>query len=422
MDKFKFLGKDKTAKLPKNSGVYCFKKGRELFYIGKASNIRDRVKNHFQQPVYRNGLFINQIEKIGFVETNSEIEALLLEAKLIKKYQPKYNIFWRDDKNYFFVGITKEKLPRVFITHQPRLQTTSYKLQAEYIGPFVEGRSLKKTLRFLRRVFPYYTARRHQKNPCPYCHLNLCPGPNPDLKKYRKNIKNLIDVLKGKRQSVLKNLRREMQEASNQKLFEKAAEVRDRIRSLENIITNIRVIETPFSPREDWRKTRKILQKIVKLRRKISKIEAYDVSNIQGKEATGSMIVFFEGKPNKNLYRKFKIKFTKKPNDLAMMEEVVSRRLKHQEWPLPDLILIDGGKAQLNAARRCLTSGVKQIKIIALAKRKNELYIESRRSPLLLKSLPREIFNLILQLRDEAHRFAIAYHRRLRKIDLIPKS
>lgn len=422
MEKFKFLGKSKISRLPKNPGVYAFKKDREFLYIGKAANIQDRVKNHFAQPGFRDFLFKKETKKIGYLKTGSEIEALILEAELIKKYQPKYNVLWKDDKNFFYIGITKENLPRVFLSHQTKTKVPETKTKSKFIGPFVEGSVLKKTLKILRKIFPYYTAKKHSKASCLWCQLGLCPGPKPNLKEYKKNIRNLITVLKGKKQSVLRRLKKEMKEASFAENFEKAARIRDQIGALERILAHAKIFEEgKLMPGKDWSSIQKIFQNFLKTNKKISRIEAYDISNIQGREAAGSMVTFINGQPAKNLYRKFKIKITDKPNDIAMIKEVIKRRLKHPEWSLPDLILIDGGIAQLNAALRCLTSGVKHIKVIALAKKKNELFIEGRKNPILLKNLPREIFNLILQLRDEAHRFALTYHRKLRRIDLRPK-
>src|SRR3989344_7078997 len=216
MGNFRFLTKGKMNLLPKNPGVYTFKKGGEFLYIGKAGNTRERVKNHFSGPAWRDNLFLNQVKKIGFIKTDSEIEALLLEAKLIKKYQPKYNIFWRDDKNFFYIAITRENFPRIFLTHQLRANV-------RYLGPFVEGRAIKQTLRLLRKVFPYYTAKKHPLKPCLYCQFGFCPGPSPEKKEYKRNITNLINVLKGKRKSVLKNLEREMKLASALEDFERAA-------------------------------------------------------------------------------------------------------------------------------------------------------------------------------------------------------
>ena len=181
MERFKIIEKDKINDLPKSAGVYLFKNGEKTIYIGKAVNIQSRVKNHFQQPSYRDDLFIDKVDKIGHLETGSEIEALVLEANLIKKYQPKFNVVWRDDKNYFYVAVAKNEngVQYVFITHQPNTQNPTP--NTRFVGPFVEGAALKKTLRFLRRAFPYYTAKKHPKNKCTYCHLGLCPGPNPDL-------------------------------------------------------------------------------------------------------------------------------------------------------------------------------------------------------------------------------------------------
>ena len=200
--------------------------------------------------------------------------------------------------------------------------------------------------------------------------------------------------------------------------YEKAAKIRDKVRALERVISHARVLEPSIHILSaDWQNTQKTLQKILNIKREILRIEAYDVSNIQGKESTGSMVSFINGQPEKSLYRKFRVKMAGKPNDVAMIKETLLRRFGHPEWGRPDLILIDGGKPQLNVAvnSKSQVPNSKRIRIMAIAKKKNELFIEGRKNPILLKSLPREIFNLILQLRDEAHRFAITYHHKLRK-------
>ena len=456
--KFKFLRKDKTANLPKSPGVYAFKKGAEFLYIGKAADIRERVNNHFQQPTYRDNLFINQASKIGFIKTNSEIESLILEAKLIKKYQPKYNVLWRDDKNYFFVGVTKEDFPRIFWTHQVskfeiRPQPISNELgrpalvhgrwrnsKFEIVGPFVDGTALKQTLKLLRKVFPYRSCRVMPNRPCLWYHLNRCPAPcllkskamreiPADYLKIKKisqkNAKNLMKIFREGKKQVLKDLKKEMKLASENQDFETAAKIRDQIMALERILEHAKIFETRESPalinpeqiNDSWQRIEEELKRILKTRKKISRIEAYDVSNIQGQKATGSMVTFINGLPDKNFYRKFKIKIEGRPNDVAMIKEVLSRRLNHPEWGWPDLILIDGGKAQLNAAL-----SLTKIPVIALAKKKNELFVKNLEKPILLEKLNREVFNLILQLRDEAHRFARKYHHRLREIDFFSKS
>jgi len=461
MRKFKFIAKDKLTKLPKNPGVYAFKEGENFLYIGKASNIQDRVKNHFQQPTYRDNLFIKQIQKIGYLKADSEIEALILEANLIKKYQPKYNIVWRDDKNYFFVAVSKEDFPRIFWTHQIKIRNQKSEIRNIFIGPFVEGVALKQTLKILRKVFPYRSCKTLPKRPCLWYQLGRCPAPCLTKSKLaeqipltylkmktecQENTKNLIKILRGKKKLVLRNLKNEMKKASSVQDFERAAKIRDQIEALERILAHTKVLSLPeeFNLRVRswplfyvWKGIENKLREILKVQTKISRIEAYDISNIQGQLATGSMVTFINGKPNKNFYRRFKIKYANiarptknslnanankridKPNDIAMLKECLIRRFKHSEWPYPDLILIDGGKSQLNAALSVIKDQQLSISVASLAKKKNDIYLENRKSPILLKSLPREIFNLILQLRDEAHRFAISYHRKLRKEELI---
>ena len=443
MDKIKFIKKLNFNELPQTSGVYFFYNKSDLIYIGKAINIKNRVKNHFQQPGYRDNLYIKTVNKIGFIETNSEIEALILEANLIKKHQPKFNVVWRDDKNYFYVAVAQneQKIPYVYITHQPnsKLLTTNYSLQTKYIGPFVEGTALKKTLRFLRKAFPYYTTKKHSKNKCTYCHLDLCPGPllfeNPPspkalagLREYKKNIKKLSLILQGKKSAVLNSLKKEMKVLAKDKKFEEAGKTRDQIFALEKIMAHTNVIEQKKesigmsdTPMTKWNATQKILQGITNQPQEIHKIECYDISNIQGNQATGSMVVFVDGAPDKSQYKKFKIKLLSTPNDIAMLKEVFERRLAHPEWEYPQVMLIDGGLAQLNVAIRAkdLNFKTRPIKVISIAKGRQELWVEARKEPIPLKDLPQEIYNLVKQLDDEAHRFAITYHKKLRKQNLL---
>jgi len=239
-----------------------------------------------------------------------------------------------------------------------------------------------------------------------------------------------MEILQGKKTKVLKNLKKEMEKASVLQDFETAAKVRDQIAALEKIIQHAKIFESsenlllqPQVSKSKWKETEEKLRKIVRSQKEISRIEAYDVSHIQGQEATGSMITFINGLPDKNFYRRFKIKIVGKPDDLAMLRECLERRFKHKEWPYPNLILIDGGKSQLNVAinSKLKIADCKQIKVIAITKREN-LFFEGQKKPIWLKNLPREIFNLILQLRDEVHRFAKKYHHRLREIDLFMKN
>ena len=455
MARFRFLDKKNKGSLPKTSGVYLFKSAKECLYIGKATNIRERVKSHFQQPGFRDNLFISKVKKIGYLKTESEIEALLREAELIKKYQPKFNILWKDDKNYFYAAKTKEDFPRIFLTHQPKMESNppenrvgnvrgNRKLEIDYVGPFVDGKALKKTLRILRKVFPYRTCKKIPKRPCLWYQLELCPSPcllnsklGPQIPGFGKKIKKesqqnattLLKILRGKKTQVLKDLKKEMKKLSKAQKYERAAQLRDQTEVLGRIFQHARILKE-FEEREikNWQEIERELRKILDLKMMVKRIEGYDISNIQGQTAAGSMVVFEKGKPDKNEYRKFKIKAVSKPNDVAMLKEVLIRRFNHPEWKFPQLILIDGGRAQLNAAKSAVKqfnpegepsaphgAGNLKIKIIALAKRKNELYLENQKKPILLKDIPQEIANLILRIRDESHRFAIAYHRKLRE-------
>ncbi|MDP3882468.1 MAG: UvrB/UvrC motif-containing protein [Candidatus Staskawiczbacteria bacterium] len=518
MDGFKFLQKKQIDMLPKTAGVYALASpkpkgegGFNVLYIGKAINIKSRVKNHFQPArnaslarnasrsdasgrsdaggaTFKDNILSKLTTKVGFLETGSEIEALILEANLIKKYQPKYNVMWRDDKNYFYVAIAQneQKIPYVFITHQPNFSSLrerseatdeaiqSYRLPrrlraprndgVEYIGPFVEGTALKKTLKFLRRAFPFYTSKNHPKTRCTWCHLDLCPGPvrnsslageiyngaghHLNLAEYKRNIKKLILILKGKRGAVLTSLKKEMRQLAKESKFEEAGKIRDRLYALQQIMAHTHVIENSKSEARNP-KLNEILAKIIGLKKPVNKIECYDVSNIQGKYATSSMVVFTNGKPDKNQYRKFKIKMKNEPNDIAMLKETLKRRFSHPEWKYPEVILIDGGKAQLNVAlsvilnlignpetrqsARTLDSlfrgnDIGNIKVISIAKGRQDplrprsearLFIENKKLPIPLKALPQEVYNLIKQLDDEAHRFAITYHKKLRKKNLL---
>jgi len=445
--KFKYIDLKNIEKLPRTTGIYAFKKRGDFLYIGKAINIKERVKNHIQQPTFKDNIFVPQTQKIGFIATDSEIEALILEANLIKKYQPQYNTVWRDGKSHNFIAITDENFPRIFITHQIA-QTNNKKLITNNgeksfvihpmpfvsVGPFIDGGALRQTLRILRRVFPFRTCKVMPKKPCLYKELNLCPAPcegklyrNPiavnlpqsGCGNYIKNIKSLIAILSGKKNSVIKNLQREMLRASKQQDFEGANELKKQIFALENVFSHSHILSRETLKGTEYLRGTKALGafgSLLGIKNKIKRIEGYDISNIQGQEATGSMVVFENAKKNKNEYRKFKIKITGKPNDTAMLKEVLSRRLKHKEWALPHVIFIDGGIGQLNVALKLKTENekLKNTKIISLAKRQNELFIEGKDKPILLKSLPQEVSNLILQIRDEAHRFAITYHKKLR--------
>ncbi|MEK7103967.1 MAG: GIY-YIG nuclease family protein, partial [Patescibacteria group bacterium] len=251
---FKYIGLKNIEKLPNTTGIYAFFAHRSsqrqrrcksgFLYIGKAINIKNRVKNHINQPTFKDNIFVPETKKIGFIATGSEIEALILEASLIKKYQPKYNTVWRDGKSHNYVSITKEEFPRVFISHQ--LLTINYKLLTS-IGPFIDGKSLKQTLRVLRKVFPFRTCNKLPKKACLYKELGLCLAPcqfkvQSEKLKVKKNINNLTAVLRGQKKLVVKSLQKEMALSSHQQDFEKAKVLRDQIFALNNVFSHSHIL------------------------------------------------------------------------------------------------------------------------------------------------------------------------------------
>ena len=367
---------------------------------------------------------------LSWQETGSEIEALILESQLIKKHRPPFNIMLRDDKQYFFVGITKEEFPHIFLTHQPTKPKLSTRkvgpcvwITAEFIGPFTEGASLKATLKLLKRIFPFCTCKQKHNRYCLNYHIGNClgfcclknPKFTPEQKTdYKKNIKAVRDILSGKRTSVLKNLEKEMNTEGKRENFEKAIKLRNKLAQLQQVFENAKVIKE-LAGKE---KILLELQKILDMPSVPRRIEGYDISNIQGQFATGSMVVFTNGHPDKNEYRKFKIR-TVSPDqggDVAMLKEMLTRRFNHPEWQFPDLILVDGGKGQLSTALSVIP---KNISVIALSKdekhKGHHIFSGTKKTAMPLSDLPDSTRNLILFVDSEAHRFAISYYRKLHR-------
>jgi len=377
----------KIKLIPSKPGVYLFKDTNgQILYIGKAVNLKKRIKSHFKKndslassSTSRSGLigqFRQKISTIDYIKTENETQALILEDQLIKKYQPRFNIQQKDDKSYFWVNFTQDEWPRVQIIH--RLKTKNHQLKTDLIGPFVNGTELKKILRALRKILPYRTCKNSYEKPCLQWHLGLCPAHDPKL---------LPEQAQGARRRLNENPSTSSRPAglrSGNKTF-----------YLESLNTLRQLIR--FYASEPIR------------------IEAYDISNIQGTSATGSMVVFKGSKPNKSQYRKFKIKTVRGANDVAMLKEIVRRRLNHKEWPLPNLILIDGGQAQLNSAFLEIRNSKLEIPFISLAKRDEELYTIYSNKTLRLNALPISLRLSFQAIRNEAHRFAIAYYRKLHR-------
>lgn len=408
----------KLKKLPKTPGVYLYRDNKcRVIYVGKAVNLRNRVFSYFHREIVdpKTVKLVEQIVDLEYIECGSEIEALLLESELIKRYKPKYNIDWKDDKNYCYIRITNELYPRVMVVHQ----TTDP--ESRYFGPFVDNTAVKKSLRVLRRIFPYCNCSLPKDKVCLYYHIGLCRGHGESFitsKEYKTIIASLIEFLTGKKDKIIKKLKKEMTIQAKAKNFEQAAKLRDQIISLEKVrdtrLENQREASLDTALLE--------LKSVLNLKSIPNRIECYDISNIGGKFAVGSMVVFEYGLPQRNDYRRFEIKTIKEANDYAMLTEVLERRFGQLSTghdgsfqKTPDLVVIDGGKGQLSVATKNLSEIKLNTIFIGLAKKKEEIYSLSK-TGFVKTILPEtsEARFLLQRVRDEAHRFAITYHRNIR--------
>ena len=521
--------------LPNKPGVYIMRDASDtIIYIGKAKSLIKRVKSYFREKLDRpkTQILMSHFDSLEYIVTNSEKEALILEATLIKKHRPRYNVQLKDDKRYPYVKITNEKFPRLLITR-------NVTKNGIYYGPFTDAGSVKQTVKFLKSLFKIRTCR-NMNGPCLNSQIDLCYAPcNGGIteKEYSEIINKIDLFFQGKYSTIVKDLKAEMMEAAENEEYEKAAVIRDQIASIEEIMEKqfvdlvdddldqdviamsqgedeVVVIIMPIrngkivgrddflmsasqydSPSEimfafiqqyygynrhvpkqilldediddkqlleEWlsdlrgnkvsikvpqkgvklrlvkmaRKNAEIikhqkkkmesalieLKKYLKLEKLPHVIEGYDISNISGKFAVGSKVSFKDGKPNKKMYKHFKME-TPGPNDFAMMEELLTRRLKMVDRdPEPDLIVIDGGKGQLGMACGVLEElNLTHIPIIGLAKEFEEIFIPNSSRPIIIPK-NNQALHLLQQVRDESHRFAITYHRKLRSKNISASS
>lgn len=513
--------------LPNKPGVYIMKdKDEKIIYIGKAKNLIKRVQSYFRKNLDRpkTKILMDHFNSLEYIVTNSEKEALILEANLIKKHKPTYNIRLKDDKRYPYVKITNEKFPRLLITR-------NITKNGSYYGPFTDVGSVKKTVKFLKSLFKIRTCR-NMDGPCLNSQIDLCYAPCDDKiskEEYNEIIDKIDLFFQGKYSVIVKNLKKEMMEAASEQNYEKAAVLRDQIQSIEEVMDkqfveladddldqdviaisedkdnfvivvmavrngkivgkddflmngteydSVEEVEYSFiqqyygynrhipkqiiinqgigdvSLLEDWltdlrgnrvyikvpekgiklrlvnmaQKNAEIivhqkkklenalieLKKYLKLEKLPRVIEGYDISNISGKLAVGSKVSFLDAKPNKKKYRHFKIN-TPGPNDFEMMKELLTKRFERiDKDEEPDLIVIDGGKGQLGMACQVLKeNNLEHIPIIGLAKEFEEIYIPNTSRPIIIPKDNKALY-LLQQVRDESHRFAITYHRKLR--------
>lgn len=391
--------------------------------MGKAKNLKNRVSSYFSKSVSlgeKTKFLVSKIEKIQIIKVTSEIESLLLEANLIKKYIPPFNVRFTDGKGYPFIRITaKNEFPAVCVARKTDDPNSLY------FGPYPNVGAMRLVLKTIRNLFPFQSAVNHGKQKCLYYHLGLCPcasASNAQEAKriYKKTIRYICTFLEGNVKKVVHDLEIERALLSEKELYEEANDIQKKIDA-------IRLVTNPVTPAFDYvtnpnlsydlRKKELDSLKNVLIAANVSvsdlhRIECYDISNTSGTNATGSMIVFTNGEKNSAAYRRFKIKKTKGPNDFAMMEEVLTRRLRHTEWSFPDLLIVDGGKGQITSALKVLNELHLLIPLVGLAKRE-ETIITSNFTEIKLPH-DSEALQLMIRIRNEAHRFAITYHRKLR--------
>lgn len=415
----------KLAKLPKQPGVYFFKnKTGAIIYIGKAANLHNRVRQYFQagRPTdTKTMMLVNDISGLDWTKVESEADALFLEAELIRRYLPAYNIMLRDDKSLLYVRIDyKSDYPTVQLLRRPLDDG------AEYFGPYLSSFSLKKALRYLRRAFPYAIAKpQSQRRASLYYHLGLDPGleeGRTSVANYRQNLRKLMQYLRGNRKTLMRQIEKDMKRAARAKQFEQAAKLRNQLQHLQTL--NRQII---FSDREiqDASKDQALVElaKLLGLKKPPRRIEGFDVSHIGGTDTTASMVVFVDGLPYKTAYRKFKIRGLGN-DDFAHLYETIKRRFKTdhiKKWGLPDLLLIDGGKGQLSAGLKALAATNQTIPAIGLAKRFEEIIINKQKTKnnkhefeVITLSPNSHLVKLLQRIRDESHRFAVSYHTTLR--------
>lgn len=420
------LSKESMRKIPGGIGIYLFTHGSKIVYIGKSINIKARLLSHLENAKIdrKEKAILDNSNSIEYIITDSEFKALILESKLIQTHHPRYNVRWRDDKSYLYIKITvKEPYPKLFLVRKEREKG------AEYFGPFPSLQSTQEILRQTRRIFPFCTQKKIGR-PCFYSKIGLCsPCPsyieslnnaeakNKLKKKYRKNILQIRKILKGKTNAVEKQLIEELDHLTQKEHYEEAIQVRNRLLRFQRLI-----FQQLFDPhdfksydrsKDSIKDLLNILHHYLPHLKLLSRIECYDISNLSQKEGTGSMVVMSDGQVNKNEYKKFKIKNPRIFSDFEMLEEVLTRRFKNN-WPEPNLIVVDGGKPQVRTVLKILFSLQKKIPVIGIAKRPDRLIIGISNLPTIRPNMNRPGFNLIRMIRDESHRFARKYHLYLR--------
>jgi excinuclease ABC subunit C len=429
--------RSKLAELPKSPGVYFHKDSTgEIIYVGKAAVLKNRVRQYFQVSRNRDpktDALVTEIVDVDWMCVESEIEALFLEAEMIRRYMPRYNILLRDDKAMSYIRIDYESdCPTVTTTRRPLDDG------ARYFGPYFSLGAVRQSLKLLRKIFPFATSKINgQKRASLHYHLGLDPGleeGKTNLEDYRANLRKLIAVIQGKKKAIIKDLERDMKRAAKAAEFEKAAKFRNQLFALQSLGKQVIFSDKEFL---DISKDHALneLVNLLSLDGYPQRIEGYDISHQQGTDVVASMVVFTNGVSNKAEYRKFKTKLNHN-NDFYNMNETLKRRLSDKNrkaWGLPNFVLIDGGKGQLDAAIQARDEqSCSSIPFIGLAKREEQLVIHKIKSRVtvnaellhqmggfltetddfILINLPHNtnLVKLLQRIRDESHRFAVSYH------------
>ena len=416
---------------PQTPGVYLMKDGAgRVIYVGKAKNLRSRAGSYFLKAATedpRTAELVREIRQIDYIDAESEVDALLVEARLVKDIQPKYNRDLRDGKSFPYLEIhTREEFPRVGFTRQPRRRGT------KLYGPFANPRGLRGAIQVLQKIFKFRTCsldiqqddpRWKWFRPCLLASIDQCTAPcnlRISREEYRKDVRRLQQFLEGKKKRLLEEMHREMEMAAGELRYEEAARLRDEIRLLETLDQrgeldkHVQPEVFPIDPKKGLAG----LQKVLRLRKQPRIIEGVDVAHTGGRETVASLVQFIDGLPFKPGYKRFRIRTVEGIDDVAGIREVVARRfaqLQQESQPPPDVLLIDGGKGQLGAAVAALaTLQIEPPVVISLAKREELIFVPGAQQPLRL-SRRSYALRLLQYVRDEAHRFAQHYHHVLRR-------
>lgn len=432
------MTKNKIKNLPHSPGIYkFFDSSGQIIYVGKAKSLSNRVGQYFQKNLKdgKTRQLVDSVSDIQIIEVFSELEALILEAELVKKYRPKYNINLKDDKSYLYIIIRKEGDYKKVLTAR-KSDTARGGIR---FGPYPDGYTAKYIVRSIRRIFPFRDCsvskfNKYQKlgSPCLYGHIGLCVAPcqgKISREEYELAIKRVAQFLRGKQKNIVRELQRKMVVAAKKQDYEEAETIKKVLQRYEYIQQSFRAprefMENPYLVEDIYEMALKELVDVLPVLDKLpTRIECFDVANISGKDAAVSMVVALTGRLEKREYKKFKIKLKDTPDDLFMLKEALTRRFLHEiredlaHWGLPDLVVVDGGKGQVGVAVDVLALLGLDIPVIGLAKKEETIVYTEENHHCKYQELwfPKssEALKLLQRLRDESHRFARVYHHYLR--------